>query len=1365
MEKSLNNAVQQARKKVRRALNPVPLLLLLVLLPLLLLLLTLALVWLLNQRPSVAAGELTRTLERPLPVYFYGESIPVVLKPSAVPDIADDAPQQAPVNPADIIITLDTSGSMGSAHLSGNPLYEALAVIGQLSGILREADVSLAFARFDTNTLIPHPLGSSVDKIINGLSTITATGGTDIAQAIGESLKHLTSAPRPTARQDQSAGLPTGGTERKRLMIIITDGHADVNSARNLARQASDQGVSIIGIAIGPQAMNFFSRVLTDAPGSERYFGRDGRAAHHFIAWRGGHLPVFESLQDLLVSDAARVLRASGQNLLLEEYPHFNALPHAAAVELPGHMTALQKVEQTLVFKSQYLLATPQSFAYALRADTLGVHPVARAQAAMSFRPFGSPEPVEQFSGNSPRILVITPLLLLLLWLPALLWALYSLLRKREPVNLLSPHTLPGPPTAPVGRDLPRHDFLYRSGQLASAGKPVEQIPTLVLALGPQSAARLQALNHHQRRQRVLDWGADHAYYPLYLDCRPMDDGAYGLAPKDCLNLADNPTATPLAELLHELGKDGKPWLHPQADWFDGLKNRATPTIEEGCHGDRKLARLLLYRDLLSDTPQLEALSEKVRIWFKRFPRGQLILMADGGDDLGSGWSVDIAWHLRRGLGGRTTPFYLVLALPSVEPLQRQNYQAFVAELNVLQKAAPHTFVGLVPNASAREQADRIRLDYQPLPLFDRVIQLRHDGNPASPALSAAMVAELMDARVKAHLNDNLRPDSWRSRHGLYRARASSADWGSGITEVIEGAVLCAPTLLWRELWSLRALRDSLAVAFNMQLEAETYLDESLAKCARNEPWDDIWRTLSAIRLTRPLPSLALWNHLHIRACPHSAFASIEAAALDNLLSLKLDLIELTAAFLNGRDLAMQTAEDAWRQRRERFIRVLALFTHWQTHGNKPGNALNDAEQREAMTTLAELITQLRTWWLVLCRRDSAWPAKGPEAEGAPAAYRSTPSLLATLNARIEQLEAGDECTDERDKGWQEYPTEQWRRSPDEAYREFHDQYIDTGHLPARLLFVPNAQRSGLLLEIQGVQTQRLNPAQLGDGVLERRIYELLSQALASELYRWSLESVSEEQALVEDFRAMPRSYSHIPMAFHNLQDHQRTRVLALAFAGENLHHHGFADRIVPINVAENLAEALPDIVDNGEPPLPYIQPFMGHYFNLKRHIAESGSGGIPAGRAETLLLAQDPSRLNSLVSALAMGAVAECGDAPFKYWGLLSGGLLSGGLSSGGLSSGDKQIPLTEPGDLRISQAVMILAFPKTDSGEHSLDLTDCKRRWEELDPGQRKAYLNTFIEGFEQRCNSEDLTSGWPQLLIGQALIELERIGGEQQ
>ncbi len=165
--------------------------------------------------------------------------------------------------PLDIVISLDTSGSMG-----GNKLDQAQIASQNFVGRLVGEDRA-GLVGFTSFANVEQELTTNYDAVNQSIEQLYAGGGTDIADGLDTSVGHIQS--RSPAEHDE-------------VIVLVSDGRSWNRPALDAAERAAANDITVYTVAVGGGADRELLREIATITGGESYFVED--ASDTDIAFR-----------------------------------------------------------------------------------------------------------------------------------------------------------------------------------------------------------------------------------------------------------------------------------------------------------------------------------------------------------------------------------------------------------------------------------------------------------------------------------------------------------------------------------------------------------------------------------------------------------------------------------------------------------------------------------------------------------------------------------------------------------------------------------------------------------------------------------------------------------------------------------------------------------------------------------------------------------------------------------------------------------------------------------------------------------------------------------------------------------------------
>ncbi len=510
-------------------------------------------------------------------------------------------PKGKPAPPVDMIFVVDISRSM---HSSLPDMIEAArTVTNELVTAYPSGHVRFALTQFHDSSEIKSDWTSDPNALYTGLSHLDKGSNNKGTALAFPPIHQLFSQARPNATK---------------TVVFYTDGHIGVDdSIIKKAEALRRQGIKIFSIS---------------PPGYDE---------QAMLGITGDWDRVLEpmSLQDIIkkfrqVTDVIMGLYGYNAQLthLIDKH-NFSA---------PIEKTEWRKDKGKLQRNIGYLPLKRSTYEHTLIPETIGLWTIGLAPPKITFISITKQAKPLKYE-RRPQVLVISVWLLILMFLPALLWLL-AYLKRHKPIavpadvpptirSLTQPSPLPLPPFVPLKR------------------KTV--VPTLFIGLGGTGR---QALYATQEQLNAAHFDAGNVPYRfLWLDVDINEINK----PLPFINTNAMPSVqeviAPLSirQMAQYLPAANQPvpshlsWFNPQ-HYLD--VSRAELDLSKGSKGQRRLARLALFQ-WLKEGSLLTLLKEEYQQLLKFASvdeRRQIILFADRTGGVGNGWLIDIARLLRR---------------------------------------------------------------------------------------------------------------------------------------------------------------------------------------------------------------------------------------------------------------------------------------------------------------------------------------------------------------------------------------------------------------------------------------------------------------------------------------------------------------------------------------------------------------------------------------------------------------------------------------------------------------------------------------------------------------------------------------------
>jgi len=1280
-----NQIEKDVEKRLKKKYNRFKTFLLLILLPIIVLSGTYGIVagW----NATMTNGKIKRVLDSGL--HWYGDHINVDLIPTG--HIKDALNESPPPTIAEIIFCLDTSGSMGGMR-PGDPLYESVTATKVLIKILNASGAKIGLSVFadQFKEVVKPTLNTS--ELEKGISSLpSAGGGTDIPLAVQRSAEMFS----------DTLGLI-------KIVVVVTDGYGDINNTkRNINRYYKENGIVFIGIGVGESSSKeFFAQTFYDDP-------------HRSSCCNNDHKYMIRLFTEMAVDN--KILKTLGYDMKLVERPHFSAFPGFEANaegKAPALIDPLVDVEKgELLFPLLYMLDVPVKFSYQLKAKATGVHPVAVAPAQLTYIDNKTASLITEKSGRSPLVFVISPMLLFWMFLPSLLYALLIFLIKPK-LSLFSPDKLSQP-----GRDLlpPPVSFCkFKRNSLdpISPAAEDELVPTVLIGIGSRGG-EIVAGTLANRRETGFKPISDR-FFPIYIDCRILEDKDYpGFhnTKIDSSMAKRLPSDNFLTSLIQDVSDN--PSKHASIlSWIDAQRHTGGIDISTGCDGDREIARLSLYQDLLSDSPVLHQIRDEVVKWSLKHDFCQIFIAVGAEEDIGSGWLIDMGFHLRKRLKGRSVPVYAVIDHSRGEKFCRpENASALWAELKVCQGGSGWPYYNMDNiNGVVNNESSVL------LPLFDRVINLRHAKEPPNPGASGAAIMELTDKQVASHLREKL------SGTAIINRAVASHDENQYVTE-IDASSIILPIELWKERWLTWIVRDILKEWTGYELIDNKIIlsgidDESAAQKL------DIINEADA---SPPLTTLGFWKQISNKIKPEENIESDKGI-------LKRELIIISASYLNGASVIHQPddPEKLVNDRIGRFSKLEKLFNDLSNYLSglyKDEESKKNKIYQDAMRALSFAQDCLQEWKNSLILSED----------------KKQPALFQQIAKRLSELDLPDPSMAPGGGRFLVGDNRLELSEMDYYNKKIVPNVLENCALPVRLWWAPKADGTSLEIILLGINTVHLTPDDILSGILVDELKRLLTEHLFPEINRLSIDELIKVEDIKSLFENMGIRNEGAVFALHSFHEKVKERSAVQAFS-DTLSSpipgaHIFSDRISFISIIENQWACRKTEKMERWRNLPLTQPFAK--IPVDMHVNTQGMflGGRDDIKPTIKLLSQSQELLYCALCVVAGGSLRLGGASPSvsQYF-----------FDPGG-SKGDT-VPVTLVGDISIETALLQTMLRRRDVSGNFLDPLAAMEHWDRMPDIEQIRLLNSFWNKRDMNGHLED----WEILLLWKTKMELNRIGG---
>ena len=546
-------------------------------------------------------------------------------------------PEGKPSPPVDMIFVVDVSGSMHSSL--PDMVNAAHAVANELVITNPSNHISFALTQFHDSSEIKSGWTSDPNRLYAGLNNLDKRSGNSGTALAFPPIHQLLSQAR---------------THAIKAVVFYTDGHIGVDDAIiEKAEALRNQGVQIFSIS---------------PPGYD---------AEAMLLITGNPNRVLEpiNLQDIVfkfrhVTDVIMGLYGYNAQLShpLDRY-NFSTPVEDSEWHIDNSGNLLRNIGY-LPFKSM-------AYSHPLVPKTVGLWKIGFSAPEMTF--FTSQKQLETMIGErQPRLLVLSIWLLLFAFLPALLWLLAYLMR-RKPAET-EPNYIPPPiRSIPQPSPLPLPSAVILESAV---------VPTLFIGLG---GAGRQALYAVQEQLKAANLEANNPPYGfLWLDLDSTEISFARSTELPVRNIVAPLEIRQSAQYLPSLNQSSNhlAWFNSPA-YLDASREKLD--LSRGAKGERILARLALFQ-WLKKGELLTVLKEECQklLNFNSVDGSrQIVLFADRTGGVGSGWLVDMARLLRR-----------------LARQEQQHAQAFVPEIICVLSSASH-----YPQQQPQREQNRQALD------------------------------------------------------------------------------------------------------------------------------------------------------------------------------------------------------------------------------------------------------------------------------------------------------------------------------------------------------------------------------------------------------------------------------------------------------------------------------------------------------------------------------------------------------------------------------------------------------------------------------------------------------------------------------
>lgn len=158
------------------------------------------------------------------------------------------------LTPLDIMLTIDTSGSMG-----GGELGEAQTASKDFVGSLVSEDRA-GLVGFTSSASVRQSLTTDHDAVNQSIDSLNAGGGTDIGDAVDRSTDEL---------------VADGVEDHRQVIVLLSDGRSARAPAIAAAERAKDNGITIYTVAVGSGADRQLLEDIASTTGGQSFFVSD----------------------------------------------------------------------------------------------------------------------------------------------------------------------------------------------------------------------------------------------------------------------------------------------------------------------------------------------------------------------------------------------------------------------------------------------------------------------------------------------------------------------------------------------------------------------------------------------------------------------------------------------------------------------------------------------------------------------------------------------------------------------------------------------------------------------------------------------------------------------------------------------------------------------------------------------------------------------------------------------------------------------------------------------------------------------------------------------------------------------------------
>lgn len=516
---------------------------------------------------------------------------------------------------ADVMVLLDRSSSMGSPDEPTSSLSEGVSATVRLCRLLGAAGARVGLMTFDHESQLVSGLTDDANEILKAARQVQTGGGTEIGSAIFDAIGNITS--------------DTSTVGREPFVVVISDfGDADLNMGDSAVAKAQDLGIQAIGIGVG----TFINE--------DYLFNIFAPPSQALLCVEASDLDV---VFNNLVASSGMLSVSATECHVTEKFDPRDFEVVEAVDEIP-YLLHADLSEGVLEFYSQRLFGTINTFDYLVCPRTIGIQRLA-LEPAVGAMTDSVGAPAEAKSDVRPYVLALSWWLLLLLWLPALIFLF--LMISRVSVKIYEPQ-----PRAPFQRQPDLQTLMRRKVP------EMEPIPTLFVGLGGIGCQALLHVKHvvsewFEEPEKVLftylglDTARQNDPHPPFCD-QVLQDGEKLTFPSD-----DNLMA--YIEEIYDRPPNAPDGIGVWAGIAElqGGGDQAVD-VSGGTKGNRRLGRLAFLRDLASEKSRIVQLRNRVTDWaHAHYCAGVdpvVIIAGSGYGGTSSGVVIDVARVVREGL-------------------------------------------------------------------------------------------------------------------------------------------------------------------------------------------------------------------------------------------------------------------------------------------------------------------------------------------------------------------------------------------------------------------------------------------------------------------------------------------------------------------------------------------------------------------------------------------------------------------------------------------------------------------------------------------------------------------------------------------